>query len=187
MRSDADIPIQRTSTIALVCREILNFYRRLRTSSSARQYFPAIILYGTSSRDSIRPYSSGRADPWTWQRHALLLLSGSHHEHIIISIVVNIMRMFQFQLHPLTPVEGYPCAGDTNTEPSSPSSSQSSPEICDFPSKGGNRWQNGRRRRQAPRNIEQRPYHSPNHISPPHDKPMTKNDMYFALDCEVSH
>jgi hypothetical protein len=107
-------------------------------------------------------------------------------EHIIISIVVNIMRMFQFQLHPLTPVEDYPCAGDTNTEPSSPSSSQSSPEICDFPSKGGNRWQNGRRRRQAPRNIEQRPYHSPNHISPPHDKPMTKNDMYFALDCEVS-
>ena len=103
-----------------------------------------------------------------------------------MSIVVNIMRMCQFQLHPLTPVEDYPCAGDTNTEPSSPSSSQSSPEICDFPSKGGNRWQNGRRRRQAPRNIEQRPYHSPNHISPPHDKPMTKNDMYFALDCEVS-
>ena len=95
------------------------------------------------------------------------------------------MRMFRFQLHPLTPVEDYTCADDTYTVPSSPSSSQSSPESCDFPSRG--RWQNGRRHRHATRNIEQRPYHSPNHISPPHDKPMTKNDMYFALDCEVSY
>lgn len=98
----------------------------------------------------------------------------------------NIMRMFQFQLHPLTPVEDYTCADDTYTVPSSPSSSQSSPESCDVPSRGGNLWRNGRRHRYAPRNIEQRPYHSPNHVSPPHDKPMTKNDMYFALDCEVS-
>lgn len=30
-----------------------------------------------------------------------------------------------------------------------------------------------------------RPYHSPTHVSPPHDKPMTKNDIYFALDCEM--
>lgn len=97
----------------------------------------------------------------------------------------NIMRMFQFQLHPLTPVEHYEYVDD-NTVPSSPSSSQSSPESCDYPSKGGSRWQNGRRRGNAPRNIEQRPYHSPNHVSPPHDKPMTKNDIYFALDCEVS-
>ena len=142
----------------------------------------------------LRETPSGRIHPAGRTReHGNAMPSSSspaehiNQEHIIISIVVNIMRMFQFQLHPFTPVEDYPCVGDTNTEPSSPSSSQSSPEICDFPSKGGNRWQNGRRRRQAPRNIEQRPYHSPNHISPPHDKPMTKNDMYFALDCEVSH
>ena len=52
------------------------------------------------------------------------------------------------------------------------------------------RWINNRYRRRGrgatPRNQEKRPYHSPNHISPPHDKPMTKNDIYFALDCEVS-
>lgn len=40
-------------------------------------------------------------------------------------------------------------------------------------------------RKFGPRNTEMRPYHSPNHVSPPHDRPMTKNDIYFALDCEV--
>jgi hypothetical protein len=40
-------------------------------------------------------------------------------------------------------------------------------------------------RNYGPRNTEMRPYHSPTHVSPPHDRPMTKNDIYFALDCEV--
>lgn len=113
---------------------------------------------------------------------------------------------------PSTPVEsnsgGSADDNTTNSMASTPSSHQSSPggESCDpgggpssspsSSSRGGTTNNNNvgnarfrrrlRRRGVTPRNQEKRPYHSPNHISPPHDKPMTKNDIYFALDCEVS-
>lgn len=113
---------------------------------------------------------------------------------------------------PSTPVESNSGSADdntTNSMASTPSSHQSSPggESCDpgggpssspsSSSRGGTTNNNNnvgnarfrrrlRRRGVTPRNQEKRPYHSPNHISPPHDKPMTKNDIYFALDCEVS-
>ena len=116
---------------------------------------------------------------------------------------------------PSTPVESNSGSADdntTNSMASTPSSHQSSPggESCDLgggpssspssSSRGGttnnnnNNAGNSRLRRRlrrsrgvTPRNQEKRPYHSPNHISPPHDRPMTKNDIYFALDCEVSY
>jgi len=47
------------------------------------------------------------------------------------------------------------------------------------------RMRNNKPRNFGPRNTEMRPYHSPTHVSPPHDRPMTKNDIYFALDCEM--
>ena len=101
---------------------------------------------------------------------------------------------------PSTPVESNSGSADdntTNSMASTPSSHQSSPggESCDpggGPSSSPSSSSRGFRRRLrrsrgvTPRNQEKRPYHSPNHISPPHDKPMTKNDIYFALDCEVS-
>jgi len=99
-----------------------------------------------------------------------------------------------------------------DTMPSTPSSHHSSPgahrsspggidsggdDLSPRSTGGGggfnnSRWNNNRYRRSrgrgaTPRNQEKRPYHSPNHISPPHDRPMTKNDIYFALDCEVSY
>ena len=100
------------------------------------------------------------------------------------------MPMFRIQLQnvPSTPVEQDASADDASSSlPSTPASVQSSPESYDSrASKGGSHWHNRRRRRGTPRNIEKRPYHSPTHVSPPHDAPMTKNDIYFALDCEVS-
>jgi hypothetical protein len=101
--------------------------------------------------------------------------------------------MPRFKIHvqnvPTTPVEQDGSADDaSNSLPSTPASIQSSPESYDMcASKGGNHWHTRRRRRGTPRNIEKRPYHSPTHVSPPHDAPMTKNDIYFALDCEVSN
>ena len=97
--------------------------------------------------------------------------------------------MFRIQLQnvPSTPVEQDASADDASSLPSTPASVQSSPESYDsHASKGGSHWHTRRRRRGTPRNIEKRPYHSPTHVSPPHDAPMTKNDIYFALDCEVS-
>ena len=81
---------------------------------------------------------------------------------------------------PLTPVEqGQDARDDYQSSPSTASrDSQGSGRVGKL---GGRR----RRSRATSRNIEKRPYHSPSHVSPPHDKPMTKNDMYFALDCEV--
>ena len=92
-----------------------------------------------------------------------------------------------------------------DTMPSTPSSHHSSPgahrspgidsggdDLSPRSTGGGGGFNNGNRYRRrgrgaTPRNQEKRPYHSPNHISPPHDRPMTKNDIYFALDCEVSN
>lgn len=106
-----------------------------------------------------------------------------------------------FQLRsnaPSTPVEEdtrSACDDTSNSIPSPSTSTQSSPEsfgqhslACESHWQG--HWQNRRstpRRKCALRNIEKRPYHLPTHISPPHDAPMTKNDLYFALDCEVSN
>jgi hypothetical protein len=107
-----------------------------------------------------------------------------------------------FQLRgnaPSTPVEQDTRSDDasnsvpspSNSVPSPSTSTQSSPESFDQHSLAcESHWQNRRntpRRKCALRNIEKRPYHLPTHISPPHDAPMTKNDLYFALDCEVSN
>jgi len=98
-------------------------------------------------------------------------------------------KFYQVQNMASSPVEQYASADDSSNNgsimPSTPTSHQSSPESCDSAAKGNGHWQNRRRRRGTPRNTEKRPYHSPTHISPPHDKPMTKSDMYFALDCEM--
>ena len=64
---------------------------------------------------------------------------------------------------------------DSVSTPSSPSSSGS----WDHSSKVGAQKQTRRRRRGA--KTDKKVYNSP-----PHDAPMTKNDIYFALDCEVS-
>lgn len=107
------------------------------------------------------------------------------------------MPMFKFQVSnmPSTPVEKYSSSDDSTKMSTTPGSLQlsMSPGSCgsNASSKGNNtannhRWHNRRRQRSAPRNQEKRPYHLPSHVSPPHDKPMTKNDIYFALDCEVS-
>lgn len=94
--------------------------------------------------------------------------------------------MFKFKLDqmPSTPVE-HDGSADAASNIITPTSISSSPGSFESGAKGSSRWQNRRRRRGAPRNTEKRPYHSPTHVSPPHDKPMTKNDMYFALDCEM--
>mmetsp|Transcript_19666 Transcript_19666/g.46172 ORF Transcript_19666/g.46172 Transcript_19666/m.46172 type:complete len:374 (+) Transcript_19666:189-1310(+) len=92
--------------------------------------------------------------------------------------------MFKFHVQdstaPLTPIEQGQDARDD---------CQSSPSTASRDSQGSGRTGklgSRRRRSRAPsKNIEKRPYHSPSHVSPPHDKPMTKNDMYFALDCEM--
>ncbi len=98
--------------------------------------------------------------------------------------------MFKIQLDnvPSTPVEQDASVDDaSNSMPSTPASIQSSPEsYFSRASNFGSHWHSRRRRRGTLKNVEKRPYHSPTHVSPPHDAPMTKNDMYFALDCEVS-
>ena len=63
---------------------------------------------------------------------------------------------------------------DSVNTPTSPSSA--SERSWEYTSSPKNR--NRRRRRGA------KSYKTP--ASPPHDRPMTKNDLYFALDCEVS-
>lgn len=99
---------------------------------------------------------------------------------------------------PLTPqsppsVESLPSAESSPAAESSPSveSREDQPQRGSSWNRGYNqnrrRYNNNRPkpRKFGPRNTEMRPYHSPNHVSPPHDRPMTKNDIYFALDCEV--
>jgi len=93
------------------------------------------------------------------------------------------MFKFRVQNSPLTPVEqGHDARDDYQSSPSSSTASRDSQGS-------GRTGKLGSRRRRSrgttSKNIEKRPYHSPTHVSPPHDKPMTKNDMYFALDCEV--
>ncbi|KAL7492810.1 hypothetical protein ACHAWT_001817 [Skeletonema menzelii] len=102
---------------------------------------------------------------------------------------------------PTTPVEKT-VYKQTSFQSSDDASSSAAPVTPQSPSaesredqpQRGNAWnrynQNRRRVRNkprhfGPRNTEMRPYHSPTHVSPPHDKPMTKNDIYFALDCEM--
>lgn len=104
---------------------------------------------------------------------------------------------------PTTPVEKT-VYKQTSFQSSDDASSTTAPVTPQSPSaesredqpQTGNGWnrynQNRRRMRNksrnfGPRNTEMRPYHSPTHVSPPHDRPMTKNDIYFALDCEVRH
>lgn len=113
----------------------------------------------------------------------------------------NMPRMFKFNniIHPQQlPTPSSPIASNDETAnssmPSTPTShlSQSpgaeSPSSSSASSRGVNNNSSrlNNRRRRTLRNETKRPYHSPNHVSPPHDKPMTKNDIYFALDCEVS-
>jgi hypothetical protein len=82
----------------------------------------------------------------------------------------------------------------SSTAPLTPQS-PSAESREDQPQRGAtwNKYNQNRRRMRnkprnfGPRNTEMRPYHSPTHVSPPHDRPMTKNDIYFALDCEVRH
>ena len=109
---------------------------------------------------------------------------------LALNTILRTMRMIKIQLEnaPSTPVEQDASVDDASRSiPSTPASTQSSPESCYSRASGfGNHWQSRRRRRGPARNVEKRPYHSPTHVSPPHDAPMTKNDMYFALDCEVS-
>ena len=93
------------------------------------------------------------------------------------------MFKFRVQNSPLTPVEqGHDARDDYQSSPSSSTASRDSQGS-------GRTGKLGSRRRRSrgttSKTIEKRPYHSPTHVSPPHDKPMTKNDMYFALDCEV--
>jgi len=109
------------------------------------------------------------------------------------------MSLFHFPLDraPSTPVERHHHRASssrslTPTSPLSPASASSSPGSSCGSSPGGTtrrRARGGRRHRRGggggARNAEQRPYHAPTHVSPPHDKPMGKNDMYFALDCEM--
>ena len=111
------------------------------------------------------------------------------------------MSLFHFPLDraPSTPVERHHhrASSSRSLTPTSPQSSlspasASSPGSSCGSSPGGTtrrRARGGRRHRRGggggARNAEQRPYHAPTHVSPPHDKPMGKNDMYFALDCEV--
>mmetsp|Transcript_18202 Transcript_18202/g.37294 ORF Transcript_18202/g.37294 Transcript_18202/m.37294 type:complete len:350 (-) Transcript_18202:193-1242(-) len=68
---------------------------------------------------------------------------------------------------------------DSTASPSSPAS-----ESWDHSSRGGHSTRTRRRRRGGNRGSEKK-VHSPISTSPPHDKPMTKNDIYFALDCEM--
>lgn len=126
------------------------------------------------------------------------------------------MPLFSFNINTSAPDSPIGCMVESSggssddTMPSTPSSHHSSPgahrsspggidsggdDLSPRSTSGGggfnnSRWNNNRYRRRGrgatPRNQEKRPYHSPNHISPPHDRPMTKNDIYFALDCEVS-
>ena len=106
------------------------------------------------------------------------------------------MPMFKFRLQdaPTTPVEQHNDGVDSKGTPATPSSIPSPSSVASSPGshesglKGNGRWNNRRRRtRGSLRNTEKRPYHSPTHVSPPHDAPMTKNDIYFGLDCEVSN
>jgi len=126
------------------------------------------------------------------------------------------MAIFTLKINTTAPDSPIGCMVESSggssddTMPSTPSSHHSSPgahrsspggidsggdDLSPRSTGGGggfnNRWINNRYRRRGrgatPRNQEKRPYHSPNHISPPHDRPMTKNDIYFALDCEVSY
>ena len=64
---------------------------------------------------------------------------------------------------------------DSVSTPTSPSSA--SDRSWEYTSSPKNR---NRRRRRGTKVYKNNP------TSPPHDKPMTKNDLYFALDCEVS-
>lgn len=64
---------------------------------------------------------------------------------------------------------------DSMSTPSSPSSA--SDRSWEHTTAPKNR--NRRRRRQGSKICKI--------VSPPHDRPMTKNDLYFALDCEVSY
>ena len=120
------------------------------------------------------------------------------------------MPIFNFNINTSAPDSPIGCMVESSggssddTMPSTPSSHHSSPgahrspgidsggdDLSPRSTGGGGGFNNGNRYRRrgrgaTPRNQEKRPYHSPNHISPPHDRPMTKNDIYFALDCEVS-
>ena len=112
-------------------------------------------------------------------------------------------RMFKFNnnIHPQQlPTPSSPIASNDETAnssmPSTPTSHLSQSPGAESPSSSSassmvrgvnnNLSRLNNRRRRTLRNETKRPYHSPNHVSPPHDKPMTKNDIYFALDCEVS-
>ncbi len=101
---------------------------------------------------------------------------------------------------PTTPVEKNVDKQQPNFHSSDDASSSTAPLTPrspaaesreDSPHRGS--WNKYRRRMRnkprnvGPRNTEMRPYHLPTHVSPPHDRPMTKNDIYFALDCEVRH
>lgn len=115
----------------------------------------------------------------------------------------NMPRMFKFNniIHPQQlPTPSSPIASNDETAnismPSTPTSHLSQSPGAESPSSSSassmvrgvnnNSSRLNNRRRRTLRNETKRPYHSPNHVSPPHDKPMTKNDIYFALDCEVS-
>ena len=115
----------------------------------------------------------------------------------------NMPRMFKFNnnIHPQQlPTPSSPIASNDETAnssmPSTPTSHLSQSPGAESPSSSSassmvrgvnnNLSRLNNRRRRTLRNETKRPYHSPNHVSPPHDKPMTKNDIYFALDCEVS-
>jgi len=105
------------------------------------------------------------------------------------------LSLFTAPLTPQSPpsVESLPSAESSPAAESSPSveSREDQPQRGSSWNRGYNqnrrRYNNSRPkpRKFGPRNTEMRPYHSPNHVSPPHDRPMTKNDIYFALDCEV--
>lgn len=92
------------------------------------------------------------------------------------------MRQFEVQNLPSTfagrdPTYHWsPSSDDSSATPSSPSS-----ESWDHASRGGSTRANRRRRKGSKKDKK-----TQNSTSPPHDKPMTKNDIYFALDCEVS-
>lgn len=164
---------------------------RYRTANSIRP---------STGRASTDPAKNGQSSPiiYLYSRYSyhLLLPSLEHHPFKALSskwfrnVICQTMPLFRFQVQnaPSTPIEHDGSGDGSSTMPPTPTSQLSSPtDSYESAPRGNNRWHNRPRRKGAPRNMEKRPYHSPTHVSPPHDAPMTKNDIYFALDCEVRH
>lgn len=76
-------------------------------------------------------------------------------------------------------------SSDDSSTPSSPTSELSSEQSWEN-TQLTTKSTNTARRRRSRGNKGGQNRAMANYVSPPHDRPMTKNDLYFALDCEVS-